>query len=135
MQLNMTTDYAVRLLLYLATVERRTSSQEIAKRMNIPSKYITAIVSKLKERSYIQTFQGSGGGYALACPPDTITLKDIVETMEGSVKIKRCAACDPKCDLHTGDFCPLSHAYDGVQKGIEDVLMQVTIQKLMDDRT
>lgn len=130
-QLNITTDYAIRLLLYLATVDRMAPSQEIAKEMNIPPKYITTIVAKLKEQSYVKTHQGSGGGYSLDCPPGAIILRDVVETIEGSIKINRCSHCNPRCILNVDDNCPLNDAYDVVQKTIEDVLSNVTVQDLV----
>ena len=43
MQLMATTDYAIRMILYLATVGRKASSAEIAEKMEVPRKYLINI--------------------------------------------------------------------------------------------
>lgn len=133
MQFNTTTDYAVRILLYLATVERMAASKEIAEAMNIPPKYITTIVSRLKERKFIQTFQGAGGGYSLIRSPQEITLWDIVDTMEGGITINCCSVCDTACILFDGSRCALHRTYGAVQQSVESVLNGITLQSLIHD--
>ncbi len=131
MQLNMTTDYALRLLLYLASEDRTVPSQEIAAHMNIPQKYITTIAAKLKRGRFIKTVQGANGGYVLERAPASISIYDVMCTMEGGVKISRCSTCNPDCVLHSSEICPLNDTYDSLQGLIETAFNEIMISDLV----
>ena len=83
MQLNLTTDYAIRLVLYLATVERAAGSTEISDSMCIPRGQFGSISKTLRERGIIETLRGTNGGFRLAKQPEEISLHEIVNAMEG----------------------------------------------------
>ena len=79
MQLKITTDYAIRMILYLAQNESViVSATEIAQAMKIPHSYLIQIGAVLKKSGLIQAHSGRLGGYSLAEPSDSITLYDIV---------------------------------------------------------
>ena len=59
--------------------------KSVAKKENIPEKYLENIVSKLKAHELIRVKRGVKGGYMLAYPPEKILLIDIVEALEGSI--------------------------------------------------
>lgn len=82
MQLKITTDYAIRMILYLAQNESViVSATEIAQAMKIPHSYLIQIGAVLKKSGLIQAHSGRLGGYSLAEPSDSITLYDIVAVM------------------------------------------------------
>ncbi len=54
MQLNVTTDYAIRIILYLALRKEITTSKEIAAAMSIPQNYVLKITHKLVEAGLIK---------------------------------------------------------------------------------
>ena len=79
MQLKITTDYAIRMILYLAQNESViVSATDIAQAMKIPHSYLIQIGAVLKKSGLIQAHSGRLGGYSLAEPSDSITLYDIV---------------------------------------------------------
>lgn len=131
MQINTTTDYALRLLLYLAKEGRTVPSQEIAAQMGIPPKYITTIAARLRREGYLQTTQGMGGGYSLTRSPTQITVYDVICAMEGGIKINRCTTCNPDCIFHGDDKCPLHSTYDSFQDLMESAFREITIGDMM----
>ena len=65
MQLNITTDYAIRVVLYLGQCQEKVSSTQIAQDMCIPKGYLEKVLSALKKASYISADLGTKGGYYL----------------------------------------------------------------------
>lgn len=55
----------------------------IGERQTIPPRYLEQIFQRLRRAKLVQSKRGPGGGYALARPPAEITLRDIVEAVEG----------------------------------------------------
>jgi len=92
--LSQRTRYAIRALLHLADRYGAGPVQltEIAEKQNIPSKFLTVILSELKRGGFLETLRGKEGGYWLARPPAEITYGDIVRATRGSLALVPCAA-------------------------------------------
>jgi len=105
MQLNVTTDYAIRIVLYLAIQKRVVNSKEIAKAMGIPLTYIMKITKTLKDAKILSEKRGVDGGFVLSRDPEQLTLLDIVGVLERTVKINRCLEEDEYCSRNAVAFC------------------------------
>ena len=55
----------------------------ISERQAIPGRYLEQIFQRLRRARIVTSKRGPGGGYTLARSPDAITLRDIVEAVEG----------------------------------------------------
>ena len=133
MQLNITTDYAVRTVLYLAIQDKVISSMEIAEKMAIPRNYLLKITRRLLEAGIISRYKGVYGGFSLHKAPEDITLFEIVETMEGVTKINRCLEEDKYCSRFGTKDCPVRNVYCSLQGDIEKRMSGVTIKSLMEN--
>jgi len=105
MQLNVTTDYAIRIVLYLATKKKVVNSNEIAKAMGIPSTYIMKITRTLKQADILREKRGVDGGFVLNMEPEQLTLLEIVGALEKTVNINRCLEEDEYCSRNAVTFC------------------------------
>ena len=105
MQLNVTTDYAIRIVLYLAIKEKVVNSSEIAEAMGIPPSYITKIARALKGADILRERRGVDGGFVLNRAPEELTLLDIVGALEKTVSINRCLEEDEYCSRSAVSFC------------------------------
>lgn len=132
MQLKTTTDYAIRTLIYLAEKGGISSSTEVADRMRIPHKYLINTAKYMKNAGLICTHNGSNGGYSLAKNPEDITLLDIVNVMEGTMKISRCIEADMHCSRFAAATCPLRTFYLELQSEMEDHLRSTSIGSLLE---
>ena len=65
MQLKTTTEYAVRMMIYLARTQRMTAAAEIAKQAEIPQNYLVTITRYMRNAGLITASSGSKGGYRL----------------------------------------------------------------------
>ena len=105
MQLKVTTDYAVRTLMYLARHKGIVPIAEIAEAMKIPEKYLNRLGLALRDEGLIVTHRGKNGGYSLGRPPENIRLYDVVALVEGTVALNRCLEEDGYCGRDAAGFC------------------------------
>jgi Rrf2 family protein len=57
--------------------------QAIGERQGIPARYLEQIFQRLRRAELVTGKRGPGGGYVLARPAAEITLRDVVEAVEG----------------------------------------------------
>ncbi len=87
MQLSTKARYAVRAMIELAGEFGKGPLQlkQVAKRQDISDKYLEQVMAPLRTQGIVYTRKGNRGGYALARPPEQITLYEIVYAVEGSM--------------------------------------------------
>ena len=118
MQLKLTTDYAIRTIVYLATQSGITSVAEIGSKMGISENYLMKVLKALKDAGLVAGYQGKRGGYAISKKPEEISLWDIVEVMEGTTKINQ--------------FCMIRKYYQELQDQMEEYLSGITIDQVLE---
>lgn len=91
MRLTVYTDYALRLLMYLAAApERRPTIGEVAKAYGISKAHLTKVAHQLGVAGFLATVRGRGGGLTLARPAETIRLGDVVRHAEPDLALVPC---------------------------------------------
>lgn len=99
MRLNLQSDYALRLLMHLATNDDRlVTIGEVAGRFRISQNHLMKVAHLLGREGFIETVRGRSGGLRLARAADVIRVGDVVRRMEGDLAIVACfdqgeAAC------------------------------------------
>lgn len=136
MQLNKTTDYAVRIVLTLATKEKLTTAEEISKESGVTKPYTTKILNSLGKEKLVKMVRGVKGGYLLNKDPYEITLYDILKVTEKSMNVNQCLDSKDKCNLQSQEefYCPVREFYQGLQKDVEEKLKSITIGKLNENK-
>lgn len=91
MKVTVFSDFALRVLMYLALNEgRRATAAEIAGAYGISLHHLTKVVQTLGRAGWVQTVRGKGGGLALAQPAPDIRLGDVVRLCEGDGPVAPC---------------------------------------------
>ncbi len=98
---------------------------EVARKYRISEKYLSKIVIPLRGAGLITSFRGAHGGYALARNPDTITLREIVQALEGGVSPTSGFRRSPT------DGHPTEDVWLTLEKTINDTLENVTLDSVM----
>lgn len=130
MQLNITTDYAIRMMLYLAQVDCKTNSAEITQSLQIPINTCKKNLQLLKKRELVKARPGIDGGYFLSRKASQITFKDIVRAMDEKTEFNRCLEPDCFCNRGAVEHCPVRAVYTDAQKAL-DKAFQTTLQDLV----
>lgn len=132
MQLNITSDYAIRTVLYLAIHKNECCfAADIEQAMAVPAKYLHKITSKLKRAGIIETFRGNGGGHQLCRDPREISLYDILSLTEKTMEINGCLEEEAYCSRNATDTCPVRKMYQEINEVIKHSLQQTTIASLL----
>ena len=129
MQLNRRTDYALRTLLYLATLGagNLATLDEIAHKFHIARDHLIKIVGKLAKLNYISATRGKGGGLRLNTATLKTSLYEIVSHFESSLQVIDCDT--PPCPIR--NMCRLSTVLREASQAFIDVLMAYTLADLL----
>lgn len=134
MALNVTTDYAIRILLYLATYAengKSISGKEIATEMRIPYNYFLKLVPNLKNAGFLISFQGKNGGYALTLDPSEITLYDVIAAMNDDIIISECLHNPAACGRNYTDHCAVHNVFSGIQSELDKRLKSMSLAQIV----
>lgn len=130
MQLTRQADYAVRTVFALAAAEGQVLTQkEIARQQDIPEPFLAKIAQAMSRAGLVVTIRGAAGGMALARPAETITLRDVVEAMQGSVALNLCLRGPGVCSRDS--FCVVHPVWVRAQEAMLEVLGSVTFAELV----
>ena len=132
MRLSLQVQYAVCGLFDIAYNGQGSSVQVrlIGERQQIPTRYLEQIFQRLRRARLVHGKRGPGGGYTLARPTRDITIKHIVEAVEGKLEGSQLAPIE----THEGDD-PRTFRPDFVWGELTDrfngVLADFTLEKLV----
>jgi len=107
---------------------------DIAKRNNIPKKFLDAILVELRNAGFVQSRKGKEGGYRLARPAEEIRVGHVVRVLDGPLAPFPCASrtryepCED-CDETT---CQVRHIMLDVRNAIAEVLDNRTLSEMRD---
>lgn len=131
MQLKISTDYAVRMVLYASIKQGVISSKEFSKSLGVSQNLVFKVGAKLQDAGLLYSNTGYGGGFSVSKQPEEISLYDIVNTMESTTKLNRCLEEDEYCSRFATDTCPVRKYYCSLQEAVENSLKSTTIKDLM----
>jgi Rrf2 family protein len=106
--------------------------KDISARQDISPKYLDHILSALRRGGLIKNIRGKGGGYILSRSAATITMKDIIEAVEGSLAPVECVDNEALCDR--SQECPTIEVWRKVRDAIEGVLAGITLESLVESQ-
>jgi Rrf2 family transcriptional regulator, cysteine metabolism repressor len=133
MKLSTRVRYGTRALLDLAIHSRANSNvtlKEIAKRQEISVTYLEHLVGPLIDGGLIRSIRGSRGGVSLARPAREITLKEIVNLLEGPTGPVDCLIGSNTCPR--SGACATQDIWDEMGQAIDRVLAAKTLQDLVE---
>ncbi|NLF38493.1 Rrf2 family transcriptional regulator [bacterium] len=104
--------------------------KDVAKREELPGKYLSQIVIPLRAQGLIVSGRGAKGGYMLARQPAEITMKDIVEALDGELVVTECARDPRSCDRE--EACVTKFAWRMLGDRISEALDSMTLQDLVE---
>ena len=94
MKLSRYTDYALRVMIFLAgRQEGLASIRQIAEGYGISQNHLMKIVQDLGRAGFVETVRGRGGGLRLARPPQQINLGALVRQTERQEGLVDCSTC------------------------------------------
>ena len=126
MKISQKLEYACRALTQLAKHHdgrTLTRLEELAQREAVSANFLVQILNDLRRAGLIESRRGMAGGYLLARPPQTITLRQIVDAVDPAL-----LQCSVGREGESGQA--VHHAWDQVSSTLRQTLEQITLESL-----
>ena len=130
MKLTKTTDFALRIITYLASEKRKETMPDLSKKLEIPYNNLTKLIQVLSKSSIIRTHQGKYGGITLDKKPEKINLREIIELIDGPTEL---AICNNRksIDCKLIKDCKIKNKFNILQGQINSMFEDVTIAQMI----
>jgi len=104
------------------------SVKELSQLQGLSPKYLEQIMAVLKAAGLVKAVRGLHGGYELATSPESITLCDVYEALEGAPVLVECVAHPETCAMRAK--CPTRDTWVELNDAVTRVLKQTTVADL-----
>lgn len=134
MELTRKGEYAIRGIVYLAgkPIDKVCLLSDIAAAVNVPPTFLAKIFQQFSKIGLVKSFRGTGGGFMLGRPPESITLLEVVEAVEGPIIPNRCVVSPSDCERSV--YCTVHPIWRRVQGEVRGVLEGVTLKELISEK-
>ena len=123
MVMTLEADYAVRIVEYLTKNPQRRDAKTISEETRIPLRFSLKILRELEAEGLVCSYKGAKGGYTLAKPPEEITLRQVIELVEGPYMLSRCQKEEYSCGR---EHCRLHNIYEKISEDVRRELESYT---------
>ena len=136
MRITTLAEYGVICALHLArrASEGPITGREIAETEQLPGDYVEQILLRLRRAEIVRSTRGARGGYALARPPQEISIRDVIEASESTTFDLHCLSHpvgEERCS--SSHNCSIRPVWMLLQRKIDDVLSSVMLSDLLED--
>ena len=130
MTITRATEYACLTMIHLAKQPPGTLSftADIAEAEGIPPAFLVKVIPRLVKAGLVVSRRGSSGGVELARDPRTVTLRQVIEAMEGEILANVCTGTQPYQCHRSG--CTLKSAFAKAQKQYLAALDSIRLSEL-----
>ncbi|HEY5511620.1 MAG TPA: Rrf2 family transcriptional regulator [Prolixibacteraceae bacterium] len=123
MNFNKTTDYAFRILSYMAQDESRLYNvDEIFEKLQIPYRYLRKLMTNLTRSGFIVSIQGKNGGYKISKKTEDIKLLEILNAVDPDYLSGKCFFGFHNCALQTP--CIMHDQWTEIRTNINTILVR-----------
>jgi Rrf2 family protein len=129
--------YALRASLALAeqfSARTWTSAGDLAETASVPKKFLEAILTQLRDQGLVESRRGPAGGHRLTSAPATISVADVIRSIDGPLAMTPCAsetafrACADCADI---DTCRLRHVMRQARDAAASVLEKCSLGDIL----
>lgn len=120
-------EYGIQATFYISLniSDELLSIKDISTKLNIPSPYLAKILQNLSKRGILSSTKGPNGGFRLGRSAEMITIKDIVESIDGLNSFEQCFLGFGKCG--STNKCPIHDTWVDIKKRIIDSIYSKSI--------
>ncbi|MSP64386.1 MAG: Rrf2 family transcriptional regulator [Ignavibacteria bacterium] len=131
LKLSKKVEYGLIAIRHMALIESITTAKEISDHYKLPFDLLAKVMQKLAKSKIITSHQGIHGGYKLAKSADSISIMDIIQTIEGHIPgIVQCIDEGlEKCSIHQN--CTIRNPLHKVQENLESAFNNLKISEIV----
>ena len=130
LQISRKIEYGLRAMIFLAAqpAERVVPFREIGVRMQVPQDFLAKILKILVGSRLVKSARGARGGYRLGRAAREISMLDVIEAVEGPIKVNVCQDSHDACKLSRA--CTMYGVWKLGQQRMLEVYRAATLDKL-----
>ena len=132
MQLTRAADYAVRVMIHLATLpaQERALLPALAKATGAPKSFLSKVLQALCRAGFIASRRGQAGGFEILAPGREASVRAVIEAIEGPISLNLCLSKGVSCNRKF--HCPAHPVWEKAQEAMLDVLRSAKVAELAD---
>ncbi|MDR5710246.1 MAG: Rrf2 family transcriptional regulator [Armatimonadota bacterium] len=126
------TEYALRALSYLAGLPGggTVPASRVAEACRLPREFLSKTLRRLVRSGLLRSSRGRSRGYGLARSPREISVREVLEAVEGPDYFRRCVFWDSRCSEDRP--CVLHRVWADVRPQLVEALGQLTLDVLLE---
>ncbi len=106
----------------------------IADRQKVSVNYLEQLIAPLRKKGLVISTRGAQGGYRLARSPEDITVKEILEILEGPLAPTTCVAEGEEDSCSKAEYCVTRLIWERMREAIDDVVRSTTLADMVEDQ-
>lgn len=132
MRITLESDYALRIVSALANEDNVVDANTLSQKTSVTPRFTLKILHKLVQGDLVSSYKGVNGGYKLKYSPEDITLKMVIELIDGPIAIMRCLDSTEQCSM-TNDktACIYHRIFDKISIELAAKLQKITIADVL----
>jgi len=129
-------DYAIRIIYILSTSGTKCDAKTISDIVKVPVRFTLKILRKLLQCGLVSSIKGAGGGYILKKQPSEISLKDVIEAVNGPIQISKCLCDEHLCTrvYDKKDECSFHKVFVDINEKLNEDFESVTFDQLIKEK-
>ena len=128
MRVTQEADYAIRICLILDSLGEKTGAASIADLACITPKIALKVLHKLASAGFVRSYKGVCGGYELTRSGDEIRVLDLIESIDGPIRISKCLDCDHDCSKNPCKIeCKMHVAFGVINKKLIEMKIVINL--------
>jgi Rrf2 family protein len=130
MQLTRAADYAVRVMVHMATLPPRERAllPALARATATPESFLSKVLQALTRAHLITSRRGQSGGFEILPRGRQATIRDVIEAIDGPIHLNVCLVSARSCGRAT--WCPAHPVWERAQQAMLAVLSESTVTQL-----
>lgn len=129
MRITLEADYAIRMIDCLAASDEKCCAKTLSDRTGVSLRFALKILRKLCLAGIVYSRKGIQGGYELKRKPEEISLKDVIEAIDGPIAVNRCQLDHTCSRVGNPDRCAFHSLFSDLSEAVSDKLASVTFAK------
>jgi Rrf2 family iron-sulfur cluster assembly transcriptional regulator len=130
MRLTRAADYAVRVMIHLATLpdHHRALLPDLALATEAPESFLSKVLQALTRADLIASRRGKAGGFTILPRGRSASMREIIEAIDGPISLNSCLDDTQSCSRKP--WCPAHPVWARAQRAMLEVLMSATVSSM-----
>lgn len=132
MRITSESDYALRIITAMSDKSGVTDAKTLSDETHVTLRFTLKILNKLVSGGIVESFKGAKGGYKLRLSADDISLKMVIELIDGPIAIVRCLDSEECCSLNQDKTaCEYHRIFDYISLDLAAKLGKISISDVI----